>query len=105
LFEDNTLQVSANRSITDLHNASDVTDDNRVAGACRKRQVSVTECSSETSYGASGDLVTEFQKKIFFFCGWTSRRCLTPAAREYFLAQSSAFRDRAAFRMYGASTD
>jgi hypothetical protein len=27
----------------------------------------VTECSSRTSYGASGDLVTKFRKKIFFF--------------------------------------
>ncbi|WOH49430.1 hypothetical protein [Bradyrhizobium sp. sBnM-33] len=54
-------------SITDPHNASDVTDGNQAAGACRKRQASVTECSSKASYGASGDLVTEFEKKIFFF--------------------------------------
>ena len=32
------------------------------------RQVSVIDCSSRTSYGVWGDLVTEFQKKIFFSC-------------------------------------
>jgi hypothetical protein len=32
-------------------------------------------------------LVTEFQKKIFFLWAWTSRRCLTPASSEYFVAR------------------
>jgi hypothetical protein len=36
-----------------------------------------SECSSRNSYGASGVLVTEFRKKIFFFCSWTTPPCLT----------------------------
>jgi hypothetical protein len=42
LFEDNTPCAPADRSIGDPHNASDVTDGNRIAEACRKRRVSVT---------------------------------------------------------------
>jgi hypothetical protein len=33
-------------------------------------------------------LVTEFQKKIFFFWAWTTRPCLTPAHQEYFVARA-----------------
>src|ERR1700730_11729188 len=45
------------------------------------------ECSSTNSYGSSGVLVTEFQKKIFFLPGWTTRSCLTPRPRQYFIAE------------------
>src|SRR5436190_23894784 len=47
------------------------------------------ECASGNIYGASGDLVTEFRKKIFFLWCWTTRPCLTPPAPEYFVARGS----------------
>ena len=55
------------------------------------------ECSSETSYGASGDLVTEFQKKIFFFLHWAPRPCLNPGgSRVFHCPRSCSSRPRAA---------
>ena len=44
-------------------------------------------------------------KKIFFFCIWTPRPCLTPAAPEYFVARRVVLCRRATLRTCGASTD
>jgi len=67
-YRDVTLRASVDRSIKDPHNAGG-------RGGCQSDRGDFPQdvkspwfyCSSRTSYGVSCDLVTEFQKKIFFF--------------------------------------
>jgi hypothetical protein len=73
------------------HNAKEAMNANQIAVTSRKPPgLARFECSSENSYGAPGDLVTGFRKKIIFFCTWATRSCLTPACQEYFVAGSES---------------